>query len=77
MLPNKKNKMSDVAPGALLVVILWTITAVGFSYYINNFQQVNIIYGSLGGVIISLLFFYVVNLCLIYGAEFNYTLKKN
>ena len=72
ILPNIKQSWTSVLPGALLVVTLWTITAISFSYYINNFQQVNLIYGSLGGVIISLLFFYVINLCLIYGAEFNY-----
>ncbi|MBQ4874676.1 MAG: YihY/virulence factor BrkB family protein [Rickettsiaceae bacterium H1] len=77
ILPNIKQNWLSVLPGATLVVTLWTITAISFSFYINHFQQVNLIYGSLGGVIISLLFFYVINLCLIYGAEFNYVLSQN
>ncbi len=76
ILPNIKQKWLSVLPGAFIVVTLWTITAIAFSYYINHFQQVNLIYGSLGGVIIALLFFYVINLCLIYGAEFNYLFAR-
>ncbi len=74
MLPNFDQRWFSVMPGAFIVVTLWTITAISFSFYINHFQQVNLIYGSLGGVIIALLFFYVLNICLVYGAEFNYEL---
>jgi uncharacterized BrkB/YihY/UPF0761 family membrane protein len=38
---------------------------------------VNLVYGSLGGVIAFLIFFYLINLVLIYGAEFNYLLDKS
>lgn len=76
MIPNVKQRWVNVLPGAFIVVTLWTIAAVAFSFYLDNFQQVNVIYGSLGGVIISLSFFYVINICLIYGAEFNYLFGK-
>lgn len=77
MLPDMKQRYVSVLPGSLVVVTLWTITAISFSFYMKNFQQVSLIYGSLGGVIISLSFFYVISLCLIYGAEFNYMLSED
>jgi len=42
---------------------------------LSQFNQVNLLYGSLGSVIATLLFFYVINLIFIYGAELNYLLK--
>jgi membrane protein len=72
ILPNTKLKWFYVLPGALLVVILWFAGGAIFSIYIKHFRQLNLIYGSLGGVIICLIFFYIINLIFIYGAEFNY-----
>lgn len=75
-LPNVRLKWRDVMPGALIVVILWLFAGLLFSSYLSHFQQVNVIYGSLGGVIVALLFFYIINLIFIYGAEFNYLLER-
>lgn len=75
ILPNVKLRFIDVLPGALLVVIGWVISGYLLSEYIKNFQQVNLIYGSLGGVIIALIFFYILSMILIFGSEFNYFWK--
>lgn len=72
ILPNIKLKWVSVAPGALLVVIGWVLSAEIFSIYLTHFHQVNIIYGSLGGVIVALLFFYFLSMIFVFGAEFNY-----
>jgi membrane protein len=58
------------------VIILWFIAGTLFSKYLSNFDQVNIIYGSLGGIIAFLLFFYITAMIFIYGAELNYRLQK-
>jgi membrane protein len=76
VLPNIKQRFINVAPGAALTVLLWLGAISVYSYYLSKFNQVSIIYGSLGGVIASLLFFFIVNFCLIIGAEFNYQLLK-
>lgn len=76
VLPNTQLKLRKVVPGAILVVLLWFLSASLLSSYLNHFQQLSLIYGSLGGMIISLLFFYIINLILIYGAEFNHLLDK-
>lgn len=76
ILPNIKQKWKSVIPGASLVVVLWFFAGTLFSGYLSNFNQVNIIYGSLGGLIAALLFFYLNAMIFIYGAEFNYHLEE-
>ncbi|MCV3769650.1 MAG: YihY/virulence factor BrkB family protein [Wolbachia pipientis] len=76
MLPNIKQNLLDVFPGSCMAIVLWTISALLFKQYLKaSFVQLDLIYGSLGGVVVSLLFFYVVSLIFIYGAKFNFQLK--
>ena len=75
-LPNTPLSWRSVIPGTIVVVILWLISGLLFSSYLSHFQQVNLIYGSLGGIIVALLFFYILNLIFIYGAELNYLLQE-
>jgi len=76
-LPNVKQKWLKTLPGASIVAFGWFYTGKGLSYYLAHFHQVNLVYGSLGGVIAFLIFFYLINVVLIYGAEFNYLLDKS
>lgn len=75
-LPNIRMNLKAVLPGAALVVVLWITGAKGFTLYIKNVDQVNIIYGSLGGFIATMLFFFLMNVIFIYGAEFNYLVAQ-
>lgn len=75
-IPNVKQKITRTFPGSVLTVILWTITQKLFLYYINQFNQFNYIYGGLAGITIYLMFFYLVNLIFIIGAQFNYHLYR-
>ncbi len=77
LLPNIKQTLLDVVPGAAVTVLLWVGSASLFSYYLSNVWQVNLIYGSLGGIIASLVFFFIINLFFILGAELNYQLRVN
>lgn len=74
VLPNIKQRWLAVVPGALLVVVLWGGSASLISFYLNDISNVTLIYGSLSGFIATLIFFYVMNLIFIYGAEFNHEL---
>lgn len=74
LLPNIKQTLMNVVPGAVVTVLLWVWVAGLFSLYLSKVDQVNLIYGSLGGVIATLIFFYLVNFIFIYGAELNYQL---
>jgi membrane protein len=68
-LPNIKQSLLSVAPGAALVVAGWVGGAALVGFYLDNVSQVNLIYGSLSGFIATLLFFFI------YGAEFNHQLQ--
>lgn len=74
VLPNIKQSLLAVVPGALLVVVLWVTGALIVSFYLNDFSNMTLIYGSLSGFIATLIFFYVMNVIFIYGAEFNHEL---
>jgi uncharacterized BrkB/YihY/UPF0761 family membrane protein len=76
VLPNVRQQFLLVLPGAALTVILWKAAMALFSFYLANVDQVNIIYGSLGGIIAALIFFFLVNVVFILGAEFNYMILK-
>lgn len=75
-------KFSESMPGALFTSVFWIILSVGFSFYVNNFGNYSKTYGSLGGVIIFLIWLYMSSIVIVLGAEVNATLlsmkdKKN
>lgn len=75
-LPKKRQPFRAVIPGSVMFVALWIIASNLFSFYIKSIAQVSVIYGSIAGIIIILLFFYIINLCFIYGAEMNAYIKN-
>ncbi|HJK87481.1 MAG TPA: YihY/virulence factor BrkB family protein [Candidatus Megaira endosymbiont of Hartmannula sinica] len=76
IIPNVNIKFIDVIPGSILVSLLWIFLGIIFSRYLSYYTQLNIVYGSLGGIIVTLLFFYIVNMIFIIGAEYNAILIK-
>ena len=76
-LPNVKQSWVRTFPGAIVALLGWLLAGRAFSYYLSNFGQMNLVYGSLGGMIAFLLFFYFLNIIFMYGAEFNYLLEKS
>jgi len=76
LLPAAKLKLRWVLPGTLLVVVLWLATATAFSVYVSYFGGYTVTYGSLAGIILTLVFFYVLAAIFIFGAEFNSALAR-
>jgi membrane protein len=69
--PNVDQSYRLVVPGAVLAVIAWPITSLGFSFYLSNFADYGVTYGSLG-VAIGLLFYLYLSACVVLvGAEVN------
>ena len=76
-IPNHKGwRLRHAAPGAVLVLIAWSGFSMLFKFYLGYFTQLNIIYGGIAGIIITLIFFYVCSIIFVYGAEFNFHLHK-
>ena len=74
--PNRKQHFMDTLPGSLVAVAGIFLTSAGLGYYFAHFADYNKTYGSLGAVIILMLWFYVVALLFIVGAELNAELQK-
>ncbi len=70
-LPNRKLDMMEVLPGAVMAVVVWIAAGSLYSWYLQNLGRFTVTYGSLGGIIATLLFFYITALILIFGAEVN------
>ncbi|WP_111431441.1 YihY/virulence factor BrkB family protein [Rhodobacteraceae bacterium DSL-40] len=76
-LPGRRMEpMTRVWPGVLLTALLWIIAATGFSTYLSFAPSYTVTYGTLAGVIITLMFFYITGLVIIFGAEFNAALNR-
>ena len=76
MLPNCHQPMRRVWPGAATTALLWLSTAALFSVYVDNFASYSVTYGSLGGAIMVLMFFYVSAVIFAFGAELNAALAR-
>ena len=70
-LPNTKQQFRRILPGVCATVALWLAGATLFSIYVGNLADYTVIYGSLGGVAITLVFFYITAVIFIFGAELN------
>jgi membrane protein len=66
-----------VTPGGILAVILWIAASLLFAFYVANFASYNKTYGSLGGVIVFLIWLWITNLIILLGAEFNSELERS
>lgn len=62
-------------PGAIFSSVGWIITSTMFSYYVNNFGSYAKTYGSLGGMIVLLIWLYISSIIVVMGGEINATLE--
>ncbi|NJP37322.1 YihY/virulence factor BrkB family protein [Alkalicoccus luteus] len=69
--PNMKIPFKSVIPGAVAATIGWMAASYGFSIYISNFGNFSATYGSLGGMIILMLWMFLTGIILLIGAEIN------
>ena len=65
------SRFMRVWPGALLATSLWLIVTAGFAWYVNHVANYNIFYGSMGTVIILLIWLYLLACITLLGCEFN------
>jgi membrane protein len=64
-----------ITPGAALGILGWLLASLGFRMYLHFFNSYSVTYGSLGAVVILLMWFYITGLMLLLGAEFNSELE--
>ncbi len=68
---NIKQRLRFVAPGALMATVLFFITLLGFQFYIKAFNRYDLLYGSVGLVMIMMIFIYINVLLIMIGFELN------
>ena len=66
--------LKSTFPGAIFASISWIILSLIFSYYVSNFGRYSVTYGSLGGVIVLLVWLFISSIVIILGGEINATL---
>jgi membrane protein len=75
--PNvRQPKFAWVSGGSIVALVIWLVASVGFGFYVGNFSHYNATYGSLGGVIVFLLWIWITNNALLFGAEFDAELER-
>jgi len=73
--PKRKNNWKFFSVGSWFATILTVITSIGFSYYVNNFGNYNKLYGSIGTLIVIMLWLYINSLILLLGFDLNASVK--
>lgn len=76
-LPNRRNKLMDSLPGALLASSGWLVFSDLYSIYVENFASLAVVYGSVYAVALSMLWLYCCVSILFYGGALNHYLTEN
>lgn len=73
--PNKRLHPTEVIIGAVFAAVGWQVASLAFSYYVDQTVHFSATYGTLGGIIILMIWFYITGFILILGGEINATLN--
>jgi len=72
----KRQPIKEIWPGIAFAMVAWVLVSICFSFYVNRFANYSVIYGTLGAVIVLLMWLYFTALILIIGAELNAVLHR-
>jgi membrane protein len=71
IVPDRKMALREAVPGTLFTTLGWIVTSIGFSFYVDNFGTYTKTYGSLGGIIVLLIWLYISAMIVMIGGEIN------
>jgi membrane protein len=75
--PNvKQPKFKWMSLGSGIALFVFLLASLGFGFYVGNFGNYNKTYGALGGVIVMLLWLWILNMSLLFGAEFDAEMER-
>jgi membrane protein len=70
--PNvRQPKFRWMTMGSFIALVVFVLASLGFAFYVANFSNYNKTYGAIGGVIVMLLWLWILNMSLLFGAEFD------
>ena len=73
-MPNTRITFRQALPGTLAAAAGWLIASIGFSFYVERAAKYSLVYGSIGAVIVLLIWLYFTGVILIMGAELNHVI---
>ncbi|MGE7921041.1 YihY/virulence factor BrkB family protein [Viridibacillus sp. NPDC093762] len=76
IVPNKKLYLRSVLLGSAAATVAWIVLSYGFSYYVSNFANYSATYGSIGGIIILMLWLYFTGMILMASGQINAIMQK-
>jgi membrane protein len=65
-----------ITPGAALAVLIWMLGSAAFSFYVSNFASYNETYGTIGGVVVTLMWLFLTAFAILLGGEVNAEIEK-
>ncbi|HIA36851.1 MAG TPA: YihY/virulence factor BrkB family protein [Flavobacteriales bacterium] len=74
--PSKESRWRFISAGSTLATMLTIVTSLGFSYFVNNFGQYNKLYGSIGTLMVIMLWLHFNSAILLIGFELNVSIDK-
>ncbi|MBO0608908.1 YihY/virulence factor BrkB family protein [Myceligenerans salitolerans] len=75
--PNvRQPRMRWISVGAFVAILLWVLASAAFGFYVATFSNYDATYGSLAGIIVFLLWLWITNLALLFGAELDAELER-
>jgi membrane protein len=70
--PNAKVRgFRWVTPGAIVAIVVWALASAAFAFYVANFGSYDKTYGTLAGLVVLLLWFWITNLAILFGHQLN------
>ncbi len=75
LLPDVKQRLKFVTPGSILATLLWLLATWGFGQYVAAFHTYNVAYGSLGGLVVLLVWLYLSSFVFVLGGTINAILE--
>lgn len=75
--PSVEQKWRWVSPGSIFAGVIWLVFSIAFSVYVNNFGSYDKTYGTVGGVIVLMLYLYYSSFIVLLGAEMNQVIEEH
>lgn len=77
--PSTTKRWNFISPGAVIATILSILVTIGFTAFVNNFGSYNLLYGSIGTIMVIMIMVFLNSLVILIGFEFNlsiHTIKR-
>lgn len=74
--PNRKLYLKSVIPGAIFATLGWILVSLGFSLYVSSFANYSATYGSIGGIIVLMMWLYFSGIILMVGGQINAVMQE-